>query len=136
MAEGIDDASYAPVVFVVHGIDLRRSGGEGTSKDGIGIGDGENDANGTSVESLGTEVEMLGRFIAEPKLGTLDGEAGDDATTVLEEKDFGCSEGRLVEIDGAGTVANAEPGFNGGLESGGIGHGGPPEVREVEHFRG
>jgi hypothetical protein len=65
---------------------------------------------------------VFGGLVAQPKLGALDGEASDHAVTRIHAKLLGRTEGRLVEVHGAGTIANGEPGGDGGVDVGMVGH--------------
>jgi len=53
---------------------------------------------------------MFGGLVAQPKLCALHGEASDHAVTRIHAKHLGRAEGRLVEVHGAGAIANGEPG--------------------------
>ena len=49
-AEGVDEAAYAPAVAFADGEDLLRAGGDGFGECGVGIGDGEDQAEILSAE--------------------------------------------------------------------------------------
>ncbi len=123
MSEGIDDPAKTPAVFLDDSIDLLCTGGQGAGKEGIGIGDSKDDADRATAESLRAEVEILLRLATDPEFGALNGEACDDIVAGVEAKDFSCSKGRFVELDGAGAVADGEPRGDCSRESGEVGHG-------------
>jgi len=123
MSEGIDDPAKTPAVFLDDGIDLLCTGCQSAGKEGIRIGDSKDDPDGAAAESLRAEVEIFWRLATDPEFGALDGEACDDIVAGVEAKNFRGSEGRLVELDGAGAVADGEPRGDGGGESSEVGHG-------------
>ena len=71
VAEGIDDASDPPAVFIADGIDFFCSGLDGAGKDGVGIGRRHDDPHRNSAKGFGTEVVVLGGLIAEPEFGAV-----------------------------------------------------------------
>ena len=60
MSIGIDDTADTPAVSFADGTDLGCSGAAGPRESGVGIGDGQDEANGSAAESLWTEVAVLG----------------------------------------------------------------------------
>jgi hypothetical protein len=116
MAEGIDDASDAPAVLIADGKDLFCSGFDGAGKHGVRIGGRHNDADRDSAKRFWTEVVMLGRLVAEPEFGAVNGQLGNHAVATIESKSFLGSEGGLVEIDGARATSEAEPGSDCGWD--------------------
>ena len=116
VTEGIDYAADAPAVFFGDRIDFLCARFDSPCEYGVRIVDRQNDANRDASERFGAEVVMLWRFIAEPKLGAIDRQPGDDTFVVSHAKYFQGAECSLVEIDGAGAAANAEPGSNRGGE--------------------
>ena len=114
VTEGIDYAADAPAVFFGDRIDFLCARFDSPCEYGVRIVDRQNDANRDASERFGAEVVMLWRFIAEPKLGAIDRQPGDDTFVVSHAKYFQGAECSLVEIDGAGAAANAEPGSNRG----------------------
>ena len=123
MSEGIDHSAQTPAVFLDDGIDLLCTCSQGARKKGIGIGDSKNDADRGTAESLRAEVEIFRRLATDPEFSALDGEACDDIVASVEAKRFSGSEGRLVELDGVGTVADGEPRGDCSGESFEVGHG-------------
>jgi len=109
MTEGVDHASDAPFVFVGHGEDLFGSGFQRAGEDGIRIGDGQNNPDRCPLERFGTEVVVLGRFVAEPEFGSINGKTGNHATAVFEAEELDGSEGGAIEVDCTGTVTQAKP---------------------------
>jgi hypothetical protein len=115
VAEGVEDAAYAPVVFGIDGADDGGAGGYGAVKGGVGVFGGEDHADGAAVEGLGAEVFVLGRFIADPEAVAVDGEIRDyGAGGVFVAEDLLGCEGGFVEVDGFGSVADGEEGGEGG----------------------
>lgn len=86
MAEGIDYASNPPTVFISDGIDFFCSGLDRPSKNGVGVGDGHDDADGYSAKGLRAKVVVFRRFVAEPEFCALDRKAGHDAVTGVKSK--------------------------------------------------
>jgi hypothetical protein len=123
MSEGIDDPAKTPAVLLDDGIDLLCTGCQGPGKEGIGIGDCKDDADRATAKGLRAEVEIFRRLAADPEFGALDGEACNDIVAGVEAKNFSGSEGRFVELDGAGAVAEGKPRGDGCGESGEVGHG-------------
>ena len=123
MSEGIDHPAKTPAVLLDDGIDLPRTGGQCAGKEGIGIGDSEDDADRATAERLRAEIEIFRRLATDPEFGALDGETCDDIVAGVEAKNFSGSQGRFVELDGAGAVADGEPRGDGRGESGKVGHG-------------
>jgi hypothetical protein len=115
MAEGVEDAAYAPGVLGSDGADDGGSGGNGAVEGGFGVLGGEDHADGAAVESLGAEVLVLGGFVGDPEAVAVDGEVGDyGAGWVFVAEDLFGSEGGFVEVDGFGSVADGEEGGEGG----------------------
>jgi hypothetical protein len=101
VAEGINDSSHAPaIVLISHGRNDLGAGLDRAVKNGIGVADDEDHSDGAATERFGAEVQMLGRFVGEPKLGAVDGELSHDgAMAVVDAKQFGGSEGGFVEFN-------------------------------------
>ena len=78
VAEGVEEAAYAPVVFGADGADDSGSGGDGSVEGCIGVFGGEDYADCAAVEGFGAEVLVLGGFIADPETRAVDSEVGDD----------------------------------------------------------
>jgi hypothetical protein len=74
VAEGVEDAAYAPGVLGADRADDGGSGGYGAVEGCIGVFDGENHADGAAVEGLGAEVFVLGGFVGDPEAVAVDGE--------------------------------------------------------------
>jgi hypothetical protein len=123
VAEGVEDAAYAPGVLGSDGADNGGAGGYGAVEGGVWVFDGQDHADGAAVESLGAEVLVLGGFVGDPEAVAVDGEVGDyGAGGVFEVEDLFGSEGGFVEVDGFGSVADGEEGGEGGGD-GGVWHG-------------
>src|SRR5271154_2111442 len=73
MAEGVDDAAYAPGVFRPDGADDGGSGCDGAVEGGVGVFDGKDHADGAAIEGLGAEVFVLGGFVGDPEAVAVDG---------------------------------------------------------------
>lgn len=110
VAEGIDDAAYAPTVLLRHRGDLRGACLQRALEEGIGIGHGEDHADGAATERFRAEIFVLRRLVTEPKFRAVYGESGYHAAAgVFETEGFAGSEGGFVEFDGLSAVANGEP---------------------------
>jgi hypothetical protein len=115
VAEGVEDAAYAPGVLGSYGADDGGSGGDGAVEGGVGVVDGEDHADGAAVEGLGAEVLVFGGFVGDPEAVAVDGEIRDyGAGGVFVAEDLLGSEGGFVEVDGFGSVADGEEGGEGG----------------------
>ncbi len=65
MSEGVGDAAHSPAIGLVgDGPDYGGSRGYGLVEDGVGVVDGEDDAQGASVERFGAEILVLKGFSA------------------------------------------------------------------------
>ena len=117
VAEGIDHAADAPAVFFGYRIDFLCARFDRAGEDGVRIVDRQNDAYRDATERFRAEVVMFRRFIAEPELGSVDGESGNHTLGISHAKDLYGTEGSLVEVDGTRATANAEPGSNRGRDS-------------------
>jgi hypothetical protein len=73
VAEGVEDATYAPVVFGIDGADDGGAGGYRAVEGGVGVFDGEDHADGAAVEGLGAEVFVFGGFVGDPEAVAVDG---------------------------------------------------------------
>src|SRR5271170_6259220 len=119
MAEGVDDAAYAPGVFRPDGADDGGSGCDGAVEGGVGVFDGKDHADGAAIEGLGAEVFVLGGFVGNPEAVAVDGKIADYACVwVFVAEEFLGSEGGFVEVDGFGSVADGEEGGEGGGDHG------------------
>ncbi len=115
VAEGVEDAAYAPVVFGIDGADDGGTGGYGAVGGRVGGFGGEEHGDGAAVEGLGAEVFVFGGFVADPEAVAVDGQVRDyGAGGVFEAEDLFGSEGGFVEVDGFGCVADGEEGGEGG----------------------
>lgn len=115
--EGVGDASDAPMIGLVGDRpDDRGSGGNGAVEDSVGIVDCENDADGASVEAFGAEIEVLGRLVSEPEIGSSNGEVRDDRAAFgrRAKNDHGSERG-FVEVDSLGSVPDVEQRGQGGF---------------------
>jgi hypothetical protein len=94
VAEGVEDAAYAPGMLGPDGADDGGASGYGAVKGGVGVFDGEDHADGASVEGLGAEVFVFGRFVGYPEAIAIDGEIADYAGSwVFVAKEFFGTEG-------------------------------------------
>ena len=73
VAEGIEDAAYAPGVLGADGADDGGSGSYGSVEGGVGVFDGKDHADGSAVEGLGTEVFVLGGLVGDPEAAAVNG---------------------------------------------------------------
>jgi len=115
MPEWIDDSSEAPTVLVADGPNHFGSSRHSSFEGGIRIFDGHDNPHRAATESLGTEIEVLRRFIGQPELRPAHGQSSDDFTALVvdSEQDVG-SERRLVELECPRPFANREQGGNRG----------------------
>jgi hypothetical protein len=67
VAERVDDPAYAPDVFGPYLADDGCSGVDCALEGGVGIIDGEDHADGATVEGFGTEVLVLGGLVGHPE---------------------------------------------------------------------
>src|SRR5262249_18529130 len=95
MPVGINNPSKPPAVIVINGHYLLRTGGDGVRKNGIGIGNDQHQSCCAAIEGFRAEIMMLGRFVRNPKVGTVNREAGDNGTGIFEDKHFLCTKGGL-----------------------------------------
>jgi hypothetical protein len=117
VAEGVEDAAYAPGVLGSYGADDGGASGYGAVKGGVGVFGGEDHSDGATVEGLGAEVVVLGGFVGDPEAAAVDGEIRDYAAGwVFVAEEFFGSEGGFVEVDGFGSVADGEEGGEGGRD--------------------
>jgi hypothetical protein len=119
VAEGVEDAAYVPGVFGSDGAYDGGSGGYGAVQGGFWVFDGEDHADGATVEGLGAEVFVIGGFVGYPEAVAVDCEVGDYGSggVFVAEELFG-SEGGFVEVYGFGSVADGEEGGEGGGDHG------------------
>lgn len=114
MAEGINDAANAPAVLLGDGRDFFCASFDGALEHRVWIRNGENHADGATVQGFRAEIFVFGGFIAEPEFGAVDGEACDDATVgSVEAENFGGAKGAFVKVHGFRAVANGQPRRNG-----------------------
>jgi hypothetical protein len=73
VAEGVEDAAYAPGVLGPDGANDSGSGCYGAVKGGVRVFGGEDHADGAAVEGLGAEVFVLGSFVGYPEAVAVDG---------------------------------------------------------------
>jgi hypothetical protein len=91
VAEGVEDAAYAPGMFCPDGADDGGASGYGAVECGVGVVDGEDHADGAAVEGLGAEVFVLRGLVGDPEAETIDGEIADYACgrVLVAEEFFG-----------------------------------------------
>src|SRR5579864_7950408 len=77
VAEGVEEAAYAPGVFGADGADDGRSGGDGSVEGCVGVFGGEDHAYCAAVEGFGAEVLVLGGLVGDPEAIAVDGEIAD-----------------------------------------------------------
>ena len=106
VSEGINDASDAPSVLFGDRIDLLRSSLDGAREESIWIGNGKNDSCRYAPERLGAVIEVLGRLIADPKFSSRHRQPCNGAVFISDPINLDGSEGRLVELDSAGSAAD------------------------------
>ena len=117
MSEGVGYPAHPPVVGLIGDRpDDCASGSDSAVEDGVRVVDGENEADGASVERLGAEVLVFRRLISEPEVRSVDGEISDDRAAFGRcAEDHRRSEGGLVEVDGPSSVADVEEWGEGGF---------------------
>ena len=73
VAVGVEDATEAPAVVVLHRDDYFGAGAYGALKRGVRIAYDHDHARGAAVEGFGAEVFVFGGFVGNPEFGALDG---------------------------------------------------------------
>src|SRR2546422_10913069 len=115
MTEGVDDTCYAPAVLVSDGPDFSCPCSNGAAKRSIRVLHGQHDADRTSTERFGAEVEVLGRLVSNPEVGPCDRQTSyDPSIIVLVAKTFDCPEGFLVEVHGTCPMSDRQHRGDGG----------------------
>src|SRR5258705_12418579 len=74
VAEGVQDAAYAPSVLGSYWADDGGSGSDGSVEGGVGVFGGEDHADGAAVQGFGAEVLVLRGFVGYPEAVAVDGE--------------------------------------------------------------
>ena len=72
MSKWIGNASHAPAMHVLYRNDLCCAGAYCAFEDSVRIGNRQDHPNSTTAKRLRTEVVMLRRFVAQPKLRAVD----------------------------------------------------------------
>src|SRR5205823_4969477 len=117
MPEGIHHTPQSPAMFLRDGMNFSRASRPRLTKNSVRIRHRQNDSNRAAPQRLGTEVAMLRRFVTQPKLRAIHGKPCHDASVgPFEAKDLRSSECRFVKVNGSRTIANREPGCDGGHE--------------------
>ncbi len=109
VTEGIDDTADPPAMAFGNRVDHLSAGSASPRKQRIWIGIGDKNADAGSLESLWTEVSMLGRFVADPELRTADGEPRHDAFFTFMPICLDRTKCVFVELDGFAAVSNKQP---------------------------
>src|SRR5262249_13251835 len=109
MSERVGDAAEPPAVRLFDRDDHARARGDRAGEQGIGIGHGEDHADGAAAERLGAEVGVLGRFVGHPELRVVDRQPRHDrAGRVFHAVHLRRAERRLVEVHGARAVSHRQ----------------------------
>src|SRR2546423_2674646 len=115
MPERIDHATQSPAVFLSHREDLFRASFPRPKENSIRIFHSQDYSNRAAAERLRTEVAMLRRLITQPKFRAVHGKPCHHASVgPFEAKDLRRSERGLVEVNRTRTIANRQPGCDGG----------------------
>jgi hypothetical protein len=114
VAERVNDAANAPTVLFGDGRDFLGTGFDGALEHGVWIRNGENHADGATVQGFRAEIFVFEGFVTEPEFGAVHGEARDDAPVGgIQAKNFGGAKRGFVKVHGLCAVANGQPGRNG-----------------------
>src|SRR5262249_62097178 len=99
VAEGIDDPTETPTVFVADGRHDARAGRDRLLDDRLGIIDDEQRAACRAVDRTRTEALHLSRARCNPERRVPDGELSDDVVSVAHAVKDGCAERGFIERD-------------------------------------
>ena len=109
MTKGIEYSPEPPTMTLPDGKDFTCTGGDRLSADRVRIFRDQEHAHGTTAERLRTEVQVAGRFISNPELGTTDGQLRDDRPVwTIHSVKFDGTERFLVEVDRASTISHRQ----------------------------
>src|SRR5438105_1257013 len=105
MPKGIHHASHSPAMFLRNGMNFSRASLPRLTENSVRIRHRQDDSNRAATQRLRTEVAMLRRLIAQPKLRAIHGKPCHDAPIgPFEAKNLRCSECGLVEVNGSRTI--------------------------------
>lgn len=108
--ERIDDAPHPPAVSLAHRPNLRRTSRYRPRERRIRIRHSKNESHRTPANRLGTEVPMLGRFVAHPKLCAIHGKPCHHAFLAAIQPIHLCrSERRFVELHSSRAAPHRQP---------------------------
>src|SRR5256885_5598802 len=111
MPKGIHHAPHSPAMFLRDGMNFCRPCRPRATENSVRICHRQNYSNGATAQRLRTEVAMLRRLVAQPKLRAVHGKPCQYASVgPFEAKDLCRSECRLVEVNGSRTIPNRQPG--------------------------
>src|SRR6266404_3286508 len=109
MAEWIDHAAQTPTICFLHRDDLSGTCRKCLREHRIRIRHRQDHPNRTAAQRLWTEVAMFRGLVSQPKLRTINGQPGYHRTAgILHSVDFGCAEGRLVELNRSCAIPNRQ----------------------------
>jgi hypothetical protein len=109
VAEGVEDASDAPAVLIGNGMDNFGAGGDGMVERGVRVFNDHNHSYSTAPERFRAEIQMFGRFIGNPELGSAGGKLRDDRTVFpIDPVEHAGAERGFIEVNGLRTAANRQ----------------------------
>src|ERR1700693_4179541 len=116
VSERIGNSSEAPTILIADG---RNNGGsrcDGPFEGGIWIFYRHHHAHGTAAQRLRTEVQMLRRFVRDPKFRFRNAQPGNHGSTLgVNAEQFASAERGLIKRDGPRSVSNRKHGSYRGL---------------------
>src|SRR5262249_17472880 len=101
---GVLHAPYPPTVPFRNRINFRGAGIHSLRENGVRICNRQDDSDGRPAESLWAKVAVLGRFIAQPNIGTIHGKSGHYSALAIQTIDLLSAERQLVELHGLRTL--------------------------------
>ena len=109
MPEWVDDSPYSPAVTFTDGVNLGGARRQSMKEYRVWVRYRQDHSNATAFERLGTEVAVLGRFIANPELRSSDGEPRYNARVwPIKSVDLNRAECGLVKLDRFRTLFETE----------------------------